>query len=572
MGPNGETALSAHDFKYHYRMNQTRTVSLALKRLFLFILIGTTIAVTPWMTIDPINLIKLLTLSVGALGIGSLLLTSFRQYLYENSKAALKVAFLFIVQLVLVFLVSPFDKSLQFFGTMGRNTGLLFYVALVLLLLGGIVISDSQEYKKSILAIVGVGSISSGYGLIQYLDLDPINWANKYSPIIGFLGNPNFQSSMLGLSAVGALVMSLDNKLSIARRFLSLVLIGTALFTALASDSQQGLLVFVIGFLVFGFFKVMEAQRRTLTLSYVFTASCISILAIVGFLNKGPLSGFLYQASVTYRGDYWRAGWNMILDNPIFGVGLDAYGDNYRKYRTLEATLRRGPEVVTNAAHNVFIDLAANGGAILLAAYIGFVVLGLIKVAKFIKSGAKDHYFQGVIAIWLAFLAQSTISINQIGLAVWGWAFTGLIIGWRGTSKPIEEGVSKKLNAPRVLDPKNLLTMISGMVLGLSLSVPPFIASANEKSAMASMQLERILQAERKWPRDPARSNQIARILVANSLNKEALEVAVSATDQFNSNFESWMVLSELPNVSEGVKEQALNKMKDLDPLNPKLK
>ena len=110
--------------------------------------------------------------------------------------------------------------------------------------------------------------------------------------------------------------------------------------------------------------------------------------------------------------------------------------------------------------------------------------------------------------------------------------------------------------------------MVSGMALGLALSVPPFIASANEKSAMASTQLERILQAERKWPRDPARSNQIARILVANSLNKEALEVALRTTDQFKTNYESWKVLSEIPTVPMDQKRKAILRMKLLDPMN----
>ncbi len=563
--------------KYDYPVNQNGNVKVALSRTLFGILILTTLAVTPWMTIDPINLIKLLTLSTGAFAIGSLILINSQRHLYENAKATLALACIFVIQLVLVFFVSPFDKTLQFFGTMGRNTGLLFYVALVFLLLGGIVISGSQEYQKSLFAIVGVGSVSTAYGLIQYLGLDPINWANKYSPIIGFLGNPNFQSSMLGLSAIGALVLLIDKTQSLVKRALGSILIVTALYIAAASNSQQGLLVFAIGFAILGLFKIKEIQRQIYVIAYVFTVALVSLLAIVGFFNKGPLSGLLYQTSVTYRGDYWRAGWKMALDHPFFGVGIDAYGDHYRKYRTLEATLRRGPEVVTNAAHNVFIDLAANGGIILLAIYCGFIVLALNKIVKFMKSGVRDLYFQGVIAVWVAFLSQSIISINQIGLAVWGWAFTGLIIGWRKNSIQIDERNFEKKRAAtpsttKNLDAKTLMTLFLGMTVGLILAAPPLIASANEKSALASSKLEKILAAERKWPRDPSRSNQIARILVANSLNKEALEMSTHSTSQFKSNFESWQVLSEIPNVSENVKKQALENMKDLDPLNPNLK
>ena len=558
-------------------MSQISNPNRALSTAFAVILLITTIAVTPWMTIDPINLIKLLTLSTGAMAIGALILSNYLNFLYKNARASLVLAVLFVTQLVLAFIFSSFDKTLQFFGTMGRNTGLLFYVSLIFLLLGGIVLSGSLEYRKSLYLIIVVGSLSTAYGLIQHLNLDPINWANKYSPIIGFLGNPNFQSSMLGLSAIGGLVILIDQSQSIGIRILSFVFVVTALFIAAVSNSQQGLLVFALGFACLGFFKIREYQKTFLTYSYMFILASVSSISIVGFFNKGPLSGLLYQASVTYRGDYWRAGWNMALDNPFFGVGLDAYGDNYRKYRTLEATLRRGPEVVSNAAHNVFIDLAANGGLTLLVIYCGFIALALNKIIKYIKSGRSDHYFQGIIAIWIAFLAQSIISINQIGLAIWGWAFTGLIIGWRTNSSETEQRVPPKRGsastfANKNLDPKTLMTVFLGMALGLILSIPPLITSANEKSAFASTQLERILDAERKWPRDPSRSNQVASILVANSLNKEALEIAIHTTSQFKSNFESWKVFSEIPIVSELDKKLALEKMKFLDPLNPKLK
>ena len=557
-------------------MTQLGSPKKALSRIFGAILIVTTIAVTPWATIDPINLIKLMTLSTGALGIGTLILFNFRDHLYRNARAGLVLASLFVAQLILVFFLSSYDKALQFFGTMGRNTGLLFYLALIFVLLGGIIISGSPEYKKSIYIITGVGAASACYGLVQYLDLDPINWANKYSPIIGFLGNPNFQSSLLGLSAIGALVILLDDSLSMAKRIFSAVFIVAALFIAAVSNSQQGLLVFALGFACLAFFKIKALKNRAMTYSFVFALASASLVSLIGFFNKGPLSGLLYQASVTYRGDYWRAGWNMALDNPIIGVGLDAYGDNYRRYRTLEATLRRGPDVISNAAHNVFIDLAANGGFVLLAIYCGFIILALKKITLYMKSGSRDLYFEGVIAIWIAFLAQSIISINQIGLAVWGWAFTGLIIGWQKNLNDAEPKINStrkpsQLATSKELDPKTLLTAILGLSVGLILSAPPLIASANVKSSIASTQLVKILEAERNWPRDPARSNQIAVILVANSLNKEALEIAMLSTSQFKDNFESWKVLSEVPGVSEDRKKVAIQQMKILDPLNSEL-
>jgi O-antigen ligase len=75
------------------------------------------------------------------------------------------------------------------------------------------------------------------------------------------------------------------------------------------------------------------------------------------------------------------------VDNPIFGVGLDSYGDWYRRSRTIEATLRRGPDVTSNAAHNVFLDISAYGGFPLVLIYIALMVLVIVSAVKVIK----DH-------------------------------------------------------------------------------------------------------------------------------------------------------------------------------------
>jgi O-antigen ligase len=546
-------------------------------KLLVGLLVITTIAVTPWMTIDPINLIKLVTLTSAGFAIGALLLFNSTRALLVQHRLVLVLSVFFALQLTLVFLFSGIDKSSQFFGTMGRNTGLLCYLSLLMVLIGAVASSNSILYRKIIGAAVATGAISGLYGVIQFYGVDPIGWANKYSPVIGFLGNPNFQSSLLGMSAIAGLVILIDASVHVSRRLLSLFVLLVSLFVATVSNSQQGLLVFALGSVVLVFFKIKSFKKPLLTTSYFLTVIAASCLSVLGFLNKGFLSGYLYQASVTYRGDYWRAGWNMALENPLFGVGLDSYGDNYRKYRTIEAILRRGPEIVSNAAHNIFIDFAANAGIPLLAIYLGFMLFAVRKILIYIQSEVRDIYFEGIIAVWIGYTAQSLISINQIGLAVWGWALTGLIIGWKQNSDiPIETKIymknSKNKKEAPVLSPKNLLTLISGLAVGLVLSIPPLVASSQVKSALATSQLETVLKAERSWPRDPARSNQIAVLLVSNKLEKDALRIARATTNQFPMNFDAWKVLSEIPATPKEEKTLALSNMQKLDPLNPTLK
>jgi hypothetical protein len=146
------------------------------------------------------------------------------------------------------------------------------------------------------------------------------------------------------------------------------------------------------------------------------------IVGIMGMLNIGPLGKYLFKASVTYRGDYWRAGINMFKHHWLFGVGLDRYGENFRIYRDAAQANRRGPDVISNAAHNVIIQLAATGGIFLLLTYLALLIFigwrGVIALRT--TSGANQIVVATVFGAWLAYQSQSFISIDNVGIAIWG--------------------------------------------------------------------------------------------------------------------------------------------------------
>jgi O-antigen ligase len=556
-------------------MAKAEEVPQGIKRILIWLAVAAPIAVSPWTTIDPINLIKLVVLAASAFGIAFLLIFNFKIISDRRLQVILIPIVLFVLQTLLVFFNSKSNKSMQFFGTMGRNTGLLCYVALAILLLAAAAVSTQNLNRTLMNTFAVVGAMSATYGLIQFLGFDPIKWANKFDPIIGFVGNPNFQSALLGLAAIATLVICLDSSVAKVKRIVGGFSLVSSLLMAALSHSQQGLMVFAIGVVALSFFYVKAIGKKYLNWIFIGLTGGLFFVSILGILNKGLLARYLYQDSVTFRGDYWRAGWRMAIDNPLFGVGLDSFGDNYRKYRTLEATLRRGPDVVTNAAHNVFIDLAANGGFPLLFIYLSFLIICIVKVWNYLRGPVRDKYFEAVVAVWVGFLAQSLISINQIGIAVWGWMLTGIIAGWNTpTNIEIKEQkqVNQKISEAKDFSARNIMILFVGMTSGLFISLPPFIASASEKSAMATSKLESILKAESKWPQDPARSNQIAVILVSNSLNKEALAITKKTVEQFPNNYDAWKVYSEIPTVSAIEKKAALEQMKVLDPLNPNLK
>ena len=267
----------------------------------------------------------------------------------------------------------------------------------------------------------------------------------------------------------------------------------------------------------------------------------------------------------------------MTLDNPIFGVGLDSYGDWYRRSRTIEATLRRGPDVTSNAAHNVFLDISSYGGFPLILIYIALMVLVVVSAVKVIKrSQGFNAGFVGLVAGWVAFQGQSIISINQIGLALWGWVLSGLIIGYeinRRDGEVFEEKKQgKKATKTDQASAGTTVGIFIGLILGALIGMPPYLASAKYKSALETSNPTVIQEAAYIWPLDASRMIQVSMTLNDNKLEAQGLEVALDAVESFPDNYAVWATLSVMKSATASQKAEALAQMKRLDPLNPTLK
>jgi O-antigen ligase len=540
-------------------------------------LIATTLLVTPFTSIDPINPIKMLSVvAVGFMCIG-LLLANHQSVAWKKYKVALGLIVTFIVWQVLVVLLSGGEINQQIFGSQGRNTGLITYLAFCLIFVGSLIASSAANLKKLTLAVIVVGSSSLAYGAVQALGGDPVDWVNPYSPVFGFLGNPNFQSSLLGILGTIIFGQLFVKKIQVHFKVLIGLYLLVTLYVIKETNSQQGFLVLVLGIgVVLGLYVIQ--LNRSLGIAYGLISVIGFIAVLIGTLNKGPLASLLYKESVTYRGDYWRAGWKMTVDHPIFGVGMDSYGDWYGRSRTLEATLRRGPEITSNAAHNVFLDISAYGGFPLLVIYVALMALVVVSMIRVIsRQSTFNPVFAGVVGGWVAFQAQSIISINQIGLAIWGWVLSGLIVGYEINTRDslVTETVkTKSRTGSKSLQTSagSVVALFIAFVLGVLIGMPPYVASAKYKNAIATSNPQVIQNAAYLWPQEPSRMIQIATALNENKLVAQGLQVAADAVVKFPDNYGAWATLASMTGATPAQKAEALAQMKRLDPLNPNLK
>jgi len=545
-------------------------------------LLLTTISTTPMLSMDPINPPKMLSLVIFAVLIGGQL-TIYRKKIEGD---LFKNLFRFTLILELIILANLFitkgDFWTKFFGVSGRNTGALTYICLTALLFISAVVMKDSNLSKIYFYINLTGTICLIYGLVQALNFDPFSWSNPYSPVFGFLGNPNFHSSFIAMFAVGTFSFGLNTNLPSRIRVTNFFITVLCLVSVFTTKSQQGFLVFAAGILLPLYLALRERLSKIQMFIGICAAGAISVLSVLGMLQIGPLKSLLYKDSVTYRGDYWRAGWKMALENPLFGVGFDQYGNWYRRTRSVEATIRRGPEFTSNAAHNVFIDFAASGGFLLLAIYlllIGLTIKAIRDICRVPKIG--NPIILGLIGMWIAYQAQSIISINQIGLAIWGWVLSGTIIGYSynlANTKP-EQTKDFSSRGPKIVKNSNqqlsagvLLYSILFVCFGAIIAGPVMINSMKFKSALESASQPRIISAAHFFPYDETRMGEIALLLTQNKLDAEALTMSKEIISRYPDSFQAWRLISQLSTSTPREKEEAFEEMKRLDPNNPDLK
>ncbi len=304
-------------------------------------------------------------------------------------------------------------------------------------------------------------------------------------------------------------------------------------------------------------------------------------MALLGALQKGPLAEIVYKTSVSLRGAYWNAGIQTGLTNPLTGAGMDAYGDWFRRSRTeYNATVFPGPTTVTNSAHNVVIDIFSYGGFPLLLSYAGILLLGAWAIIKNLRRTREfNPLFVALSVAWIGYQLQSIISINQIGLAVWGWVLTGALVAYESRfSRPLaDEGASKKPSRSRQSSSESFSSQLLaglGIVSGLILAAPPISGDMAWFKATNSgnfLEVEKALKPGYLHPQDSSRLVNTASILENSKLYDQALQYALRATEFNPENFDSWNALYSVQKSTPEQKRVALANMKRLDPHNSEL-
>jgi hypothetical protein len=529
---------------------------------------------------DPVNLTKFLLLGGVAVAAFSIFCASGWAVIREQR---------IIIGISIVFLLASFNAiansaspiQQNIYGTYGRNTGFLTYLFLLFIFISATNLHQKKSFNLIMASLIFAGIINIIYCLWVIVFGDFIGWNNPYGNILGTFGNPNFIGAFLGFFTSAMIAFALTKKVSLKIRLLTAATSLVAVYEIIDSKAIQGRVVFAGGLAIIGFYLIRSKFKSVAVLAlYSVSVITVGITALFGALQIGPLTKFIYKTSVSLRGEYWQAGLNMAKDNLLTGVGFDSYGDWFRRSRDAQALILPGPETVTNAAHNVPIDVLAFGGIFLLLPYLALLALVAVAIVRHTLSNKEyDGVFVALTTAWVGYQIQSVISINQIGLAVWGWLLGGAILAYTKSHKNNSDGAAagqsssrNKKQKEQIFSPQLIGSL--GMVVGLLIACPPISADTKFKSALNAGQLaavEASLTSSYLSPPDTSRFLNVVQILEQNKAFDVAYKYSKKAVEFNPENFDAWKVFYAVQKSTPEEKAQAKKKMIELDPLNKEL-
>ncbi len=527
---------------------------------------------------DPVNAPKFFLLGAVATSLFTVTLLQKNDSGFQVLSFTFKLTlYVFVFWSLVATLASESPLTQNIYGIYGRNTGFLTYLFLAFWAFSMSRIRESRTIRQVVwgFTIAGFANIIYCSWVVMFGDF--IGWNNPYGAILGTFGNPNFISSFLGMFLT--VILSLSLKKGQPLRWLFVATIPVTIFLLFQANSLQGIVISVVGIWLVSFYWLLTSIKNKIISYLYFSAGfTFGFLALLGIAGYGPMIKFMAQPTVAFREQYWMAAWKLGMDYPFFGVGLDSYGDWYRRARSAEALITPGPNVVTNAAHNVYLDILASGGFPLLISYLALTFVGLLAILKVLRNQQKfDPIFASVSTIWVTYHLQSIISINQIGLAIWGWISTGLLVAY---SRVISISLTEKSKSKSTVSPSERILSpgivgFLGLVVGSFIAVPPLSADMKWAKALKDQNVESLessLQGGYFTPLNSSRLALATQTLERSKLHDLALKYGRIGI-QFNpSSDDAWEQMYYLTASTEEDKKLARQRLILLDPLNPQWK
>jgi len=306
---------------------------------------------------------------------------------------------------------------------------------------------DKKEWVNRLVSISFISfGVVSLYGILQNFGFDlipqilrPQGFAERSRST---LGNPVLFGGYLAVMIPLLLNYLIDKEERLPMMPKSLIgaLLVAGLTGAILSQSRGAWIGAIAGIVA-----VIVLQRKQL-LRGIGTAFAISVFAVAFMLvvlsiaGQGVLVDRLSaigdrvttaadfsSGSGTSRIEIWKSSVAMISVRPIVGYGPDQMYIWSPAFNTLKKA-QVEVNTVADRAHNIFLQIAINGGLLSLAAFLWLMIALAIAGFRLAKSDNPNKSFAlGTMAALVGYLGQGLSGIDVIGVSAPVWVLAGTV-------------------------------------------------------------------------------------------------------------------------------------------------
>lgn len=235
--------------------------------------------------------------------------------------------------------------------------------------------------------------------------------------IFGPVGDPNFYAMVMLVLVPLALERLLDES-SRPLRLMALWALTVIALTVIFTYSRGGFVALAAAIFAWFFLYPLRAKYFPILILVgvaffmLIPQEYLARISTLKELISAPSVGFRTQDfALRGRASETLAGLEMIKQNPILGVGLNNYTVHYMEYAK---SLGLAPTATERAAHNLYIEVAAETGLLGLSVFLvllGTMAKNIIGSWKKLKGMRRDDLARMVAAIGAGIFGYLTASI-----------------------------------------------------------------------------------------------------------------------------------------------------------------
>jgi len=327
------------------------------------------------------------------------------------------------------------DPAHSLFGERLQYQGLLAVLAYAVAFVAArATLISEKRVRPFVLAVVAAATISSLYGLLQQVGLDPIWHVLDRGRIFSTLGQANALAAYLVLALPLSIALGLMVR-GLSRRLLALLpalMIAGALALTLSRGGYLGASVAMValGALLA---RPVSLTRRRLGVAVVLVATvaavCVSPLVAPSLgrvVQRAAETVDPAEGSAASHLDLWAVGVRMAADYPLLGTGPEMYPVFFAQYRNRVLPPSRAAVMARfrpESPHAVPIAIAAGAGLPALLAYLVLVTSALMSGWRRLRAGPSRNERLLLAALIAAALGHLTTDLFMTAEVAGSWTF-----------------------------------------------------------------------------------------------------------------------------------------------------